>query len=66
MKEARKAARIPNDIFNENTTINYERGHESSQNSQWNIQWKCTALIMKEVMNRPNLVNEIFIEIAHG
>ena len=34
-------------------SINYERGNE-----------KCTALIMKEAMNKCNLINEISIEIA--
>ena len=48
-----KAAKIPNEIFNEN-----------SQNSLWNIQWKHPALIMKEAMKAPNIPNEIFNESA--
>ena len=47
-------------------SINYERPNESTQHSQWNIKWKHTALIMKEAMNKCNLMNEIFIEIAQG
>ena len=47
-------------------SINYEKPNESTQHSQWNIKWKCTALIMKEAMSKCNLMNEIFIEIAQG
>ena len=44
-------------------SINYEKPNESTQ---WNIKWKCTALIMKEALNKCNLMNEIYIEIAQG
>ena len=48
------------------TNLYYEKPNESTQHSQWNIKWKHTALIMKEAMNKCNLMNEIFIEIAQG
>ena len=53
MKEAMKAAKIPDEIFKEN-----------SQNSQWNIQWKHPALIMKEAMKVAKIPNAIFNESA--
>ena len=51
MKEAMKAAKIPNEIFNEN-----------SQNSEWNMQLKHPALIMKEAMKAARIPHEIFNE----
>jgi hypothetical protein len=42
---------------------NIEILNEKSQWKLWNIQWKCTSLIMKEAMNTYNLANEIFIEM---
>ena len=47
-------------------SINYKKHNESTQHSQWNIEWEQTALIMKEAMNKHNLMNEIFIEVAQG
>ena len=53
---------LMNEILLKAQRVDYEKHNESTQHSQWDIQWKDTALIMKNVMKAPNIPNEIFNE----